>query len=294
MKKVKLIYNPNSGKMDFLLKFDVIFNIYQKYGFSVSVYRINENSNVEDGFDDIDDSWDHILIAGGDGTIHNVVNAMMNRGINLPIAVIPVGTANDFAGIFNMPSDLDRCLEQILNSEIKKIDLGKVNDKYFINILSMGVFTDISQKIDKTLKKSFGKLAYYISGIKEISNIKSLDIDVISRHKENKEDKYLMFVFNGKTAGKIPFAYKAQIDDGLFDVIILKATGITKSINIFFKILNGTYLEDEEVVDYFKTDKLVIESDEEIVVDLDGEKGPKFPLEISCIKGGLKILGCIE
>ena len=140
--------------------------------FSVSVFRINENSNVVDGFYDVDDAWDHILIAGGDGTIHNVVNAMKNRGINLPIAVIPVGTANDFAGILNMPMDLERCLEQILNSRIKNIDLGKVNDKYFINILSMGVFTDISQKIDKTLKKSFGKLAYYISGIKEISNIK--------------------------------------------------------------------------------------------------------------------------
>ena len=64
-----------------------------------------------------------------------------------------------------------------------------------------------------------------------------------------------------------------------------------KSINIFFKIINGTYLEDEEVVEYFKTDELFIHSDEEIIIDVDGEKGPKCPLEIRCIKGGLKVLG---
>jgi len=294
MKKVKFIYNPNSGNKEFLEGFDKIFEIYQNKGYTISILRINKKLILQNHLNDLDNTWDHILVAGGDGTINNLVNALKSLKLDIPIAVLPVGTANDFAGVLGMPLNIEKCLNQILNSKVKEIDLGMANDRYFVNILSTGVFTDISQKVDKTLKKSFGKLAYYLTSIKEIQNIKSLDIEVKSKEKDSLENKYLMFVFNGRTAGKIPFAYKAEIDDGLFDVIILKAKGIPKSINIFFKILNGTYLEDEEVVDYFKTDEVTIESAENIVVDLDGERGPEFPIKVKCIKGGLKILGYKE
>lgn len=291
MKKVKLIYNPRAGKKELLSKFDTVFNLYQKAGYTLSIFRICKASTLSDALADIDKSWSHILVAGGDGTINNVVNAMMKKGLHIPIAVLPVGTANDFARSLGMPDSIEESVKQILVSDIKKIDLGKANDKYFVNILSTGVFTDISQKVDKKLKKSFGRLAYYITSIKELSNIKSLDIEVTTKDLQNTDNKYLMFVFNGRTAGRIPFAYKAELDDGLFDVIILRAKGIPKSINIFFKILNGTYLEDEDVVDYFKTDHLIIESKEDIVVDLDGERGPDFPIRIDCIKDGLKVYG---
>ncbi len=294
MKKVKLIYNPRAGKKELLQEFDTVFNLYQKAGYILTIFRICKSSTLSDALIDIDESYSHILIAGGDGTINNVVNAIKEKEIDIPIAILPVGTANDFARSLGMPEDIEASVKQILASEIKQIDLGKANDRYFVNILSTGVFTDISQKVDKNLKKSLGRLAYYLTSIKEISNIKSLDIMVESKEVYNREDKYLMFVFNGRTAGRIPFAYKAELDDGVFDVIILKAKGIPKSINIFFKILNGTYLEDEEVIEYFKTDKLLIDSKEDIVVDLDGERGPHFPIEITCIKGGLKVYGYLE
>lgn len=294
MRKVKLIYNPHSGKRELLENFDTVFKCYQEKGYSIDIFRVGRGIEIKDAFTGDSSEYHHVLIAGGDGTVNNVVNAMKNSSIDLPIAVLPVGTANDFAGNFGISKNIEEACNQILDSEVRTIDLGIANDRYFVNILSTGLFTDISHKVDPKMKKNFGKLAYYLRGIKDAYNIKPLEIDVVSHENENLEEKYIMFVFNGRTAGRINLAYKAEIDDGMFDVILIKAKGIMKSINIFFKIINGTYLEDEEVVEYFKTDELFIHSDEEIIIDVDGEKGPKCPLEIRCIKGGLKVLGYKE
>lgn len=291
MKRVKLIYNPNSGKKELVDSLDEIFEIYQNKGFSLDIFRISGNVNLKDAFELVDCNYHHILIAGGDGTVNNVVNAMKNAGLDLPIAILPVGTANDFAMNLGMSKNIKEACEQIIDSKVKEVDLGMANERYFVNILSTGLFTDISHKVDPLLKKNLGKLAYYLRGIRDAYNIKPLEIDVRSKENENLENKYIMFVFNGRTAGRIPLAYKAEIDDGMFDIIIIKAKGIIKGINILFKIFNGTYLEAEEVVEYYKTDELFIHSDEDIIIDVDGEEGPKCPLEIRCIKSGLKVLG---
>ena len=104
---------------------------------------------------------------------------------------------------------------------------------------------------------------------------------------------YLMLVFNGKTAGNFNLATQAEVVDGKLDVIIFKAVPIIELIPLFIKVLKGEHLDSDKVV-YFKTDDLYIESDEDIVTDIDGEKGPDFPLRIQCIKGGIKLLGIKE
>ncbi|MEG2588151.1 MAG: diacylglycerol kinase family protein, partial [Cetobacterium sp.] len=79
-----------------------------------------------------------ILISGGDGTINQVINSMKNKGLDLPIAILPTGTANDFATLLEIDSDIEKAVEKILTGEFKKIDLGKANEKYFVNVFSCG------------------------------------------------------------------------------------------------------------------------------------------------------------
>ena len=106
---------------------------------------------------------------------------------------------------------------------------------------------------------------------------------------------YLMLVLNGQTAGNINLAYKADINDGKFDVLVFKATRAIKILNICYRLIRGEHLEEDiEGLLYFRTKKLHIECDENIVTDLDGEKGPDFPLNIRCIKNGLKLRGSFK
>lgn len=291
MNKVKFIYNPYSGENTIITDIDKVIAVHQRYGYSVVPYRISFEYELSMAFEDIDDTYKYILIAGGDGTVDNVVNHMKKLNINLPIAVLPVGTANDFAKFLGIPHEVDRACEQILNTKVKKVDIGKINDKYFVNVASTGLFTDISQKTSVTLKNTMGKLAYYVKGLEQLPNFKKLMIKVSSEHINYDGDMYLMLIFNGKTAGNLKFAYKAEIDDGYLDVIIIKAGMIKDMISLFIKMLRGEHLEDANNLIYFKTDKLYVECYEDIVTDIDGERGPDFPLLIECVKGGLDVLG---
>ncbi|WP_234122612.1 YegS/Rv2252/BmrU family lipid kinase [Clostridium hydrogenum] len=291
MNKVKFIYNPYSGENAIINKIDKIVKIHQKNGYTVVPYRISLGSPVDEAFDDIDDTYKYVLMAGGDGTVDNVVNCMKRLNIDLPIGILPVGTANDFAKFIGMPLNIEAACKQILKSKVKSVDLGKINDKYFINVASAGLFTNVSQQTDVNMKNTIGKLAYYVKGIEQLPNFRKIKIKVTSDEKSFDSEMILMLVFNGQTAGNFKFAYKAAADDGMLDVIIIEGGMVKDLINILIKMLRGEHLEDVNGLIYFKTNKLTIECNDDIVTDIDGERGPDFPVEISCIKEGIKILG---
>jgi len=292
MRKAKLIYNPHSGEKSIANSLDFIISIYQKHNIILIPYRIDKDECIEKAFLDIDDTYEHLVIAGGDGTIDIIINTMKNLEINLPVGILPVGTANDFAHSLGLEFNIKKAVEKIINSKSKKYDIGKINDKYFINVASAGMFTDVSQKINQDLKNYMGRIAYYITGIEEALHLRAFNIKVKSEEVEYKGKMYLMMVFNGKTAGNINLAYKAALDDGYLDVIIFKDMPIPKSIPIFINVLRGEHLDniDDDIL-YFKTKEIHIECSDELITDIDGEKGPDFPLHIQCIEDGLEILG---
>jgi len=291
MDKVKFIYNPYSGENHIIGKLDTIINAFQKNNILIIPFRISNHSKLKEAFEEIDDSYRFILIAGGDGTINNVVNCMKQRDIDLPIAVLPTGTANDFAQFIGMPVSIEKSLNQILELNERKVDLGRVNDKYFINVFSAGFFTDVSQKTDTNLKNIIGKSAYYVKGIEQLSNLKSVKLQIESKEKSIIEEVYTILIFNGQTAGNFKLAYKASIEDGYLDVVILKACPIIDTVGFLFNMMKGNHLSDENSVLYFKTKSIEIKCDSYTPTDMDGEKGPEFPLRIECIRNGLRIIG---
>jgi diacylglycerol kinase (ATP) len=290
MKKVRFIYNPYSGENNIVNELDNVIRLHQEVGLSIVPYRIQKGKDLAEALDIIDKTYSYILIAGGDGTVDSLVNAMKQKNINIPIGILPVGTANDFGKFINMPNDIQEACKQILASKPVAVDVGKINDKYFINVASTGLFTDVSQKIDSNLKNTIGKLAYYLKGLEELPNFRRLKVKLSSKECNYNGDMYLLLVFNGKTAGNLNLATEAEITDGKLDVIMFKAIQIIELLPLFIKLLKGEHLDSDKVV-YFKTDDVYIESSEDIVTDIDGEKGPDFPLRIQCIKGGIKLLG---
>lgn len=294
MNKVKFIYNPYSGENAIVDQIDKVIMVHQKYGYTVIPFRIQLGHDISEAFTDTDEGYKYVLIAGGDGTVDNVVNFMKKEVIDLPVGILPTGTANDFAKFIGIPLNIEKACEQILHSDMRLVDLGKINDKYFINVASTGLFTDVSQKTDINMKNTIGKLAYYVKGLEQLPNFRKLGIHVKSDIHSFHGNMYLMLVFNGQTAGNFKLAYKAEVEDGLLDVIIIKACMIKDMINLFIKVLRGEHLEDTPGIIYFKTDKLEIHCDENIVTDIDGERGPDFPLSIECVRGGLKVLGIVN
>lgn len=291
MYKVKFIYNPNSGEGAVAKVLDTIIEKYQNKDFIIIPFRITKFKNIDKTFEEDMSIYHHILIAGGDGTLNQVINIMKNKNIDIPIAILPLGTANDFAKHLELPENVEDACDCILNGKIHEIDLGKANDKYFINVFSFGLFTDVSQKTNTHLKNTIGKLAYYFNGIKEIPTFKKMNVRVKSDSFSYSGTAIIFFVFNGKTAGNINIAYKSEITDGLLDIIIIKGENIKSTILSVFEFLRGEHLEDPKDIIHVKSDSFDIKyTDPLINTDIDGEPGPVSPIHISCIKRGLKII----
>ncbi len=292
MEKVKFIYNPHAGDRYIVDQLDEVIALHQEFGYTLVPCRLDEHMDMAKAMEDVKSDYHHILIAGGDGTVDILVNYMMDNGVNLPVGILPMGTANDYAKFIKIPKDVTEAVRKMLTLPPKVMDLGKINDKYFLNVASTGLLTDVSQRTQGELKNAIGKLAYYIKGIEQIPTFRKIPVKITSQDGNFEGDMYALLVFNGRTAGNMDFAYKSKADDGLLDVILIKANFIDLMATLP-RLIRGDHLEEpNNGILYFQTKELTIETTDELIVsDIDGERGPDFPLHIECINDGITILG---
>ncbi|MBO5476891.1 MAG: YegS/Rv2252/BmrU family lipid kinase [Clostridia bacterium] len=292
MKKVKLIYNSGAGQSKFTYFLDTIIEKFMANDIEVLIYRAGERDNLEEFLKDSDnENLYGIIAAGGDGTLNRVVNIMMKYSIKTPLGVIPAGTSNDFAKHINMPNNFYECIDKILANNVKPIDVGKANDKYFINVCSAGLFTNSSQKADKNLKKALGKLSYFITGAKELFKFRPFSVKIETDEELFLEKINLFLIFNGSSVGGMTyFTSDSSIQDGLLDLVIIKNCSLHELGGLVANIMAGRSFDDKNVI-YKKTKTISIQKlkgncDKP---DVDGDEGPDFPLEVTCIENGINM-----
>lgn len=194
MKKVRLIYNPVAGDARFKNRLDTLIKNFQKEGYKVSPYRLMGSNDMPNALSHMDHNYSAIAISGGDGTINNVINEMKKNNIDLPVGIFPFGTSNDFAAHMGIPKNIPKCCEIVARGSIKKVDVGKVNGIYFVNVCSAGLLTEVAYKTDVALKNTLGKIAYYIKGFEEIPKFKSIPMEMEYDNKVIKDNFYLFGV----------------------------------------------------------------------------------------------------
>ena len=293
---VKFIYNPKAGEAAIRDRLDDIIAVYQERGYTIIPYRLDFKGDTAGMIAGLDaDAYDHILLAGGDGTVNYIVNLLKNNNVDIPIAILPAGTANDFAMMLGTPQgDVTYMCRAILDGETTSVDIGKVNGNYFVNVFSCGLFTDISQKTPTILKNTFGKLAYYVSGIGELARYRKMEVKIETDGGDFEGKCFLFLVFNGKTAGTLRLAYLSKVDDGLLDLLVIKGTGPFKTIQTALRYLvqiqSGNASSYPSGVEHIRCSRLRAESKTSETTDIDGQPGPGFPLEITCEKNALRVI----
>lgn len=288
--KVLLIYNPNAGNGMFKSNLDLIIEKFQAKGMLVVPIRGASPELLDLVFASVrTEGIEKVIAAGGDGTINQVVNAMLRNGVDLPLAVFPAGTANDFAYYFDIPHDIDGMIDVALGDHYTHADVGRANEKYFINVAAMGFLVDVSQKTDPNIKNTLGVISYYLKGVTEIPNLRPIRVKVDCDEMSMEEKIYFMLVMNGRSAGGFKrISPTAEINDGLLDVLMFREMPIRDLPPLLFNVLAGDHTENKNVIS-FRTTKLRIEADQEVGTDVDGEKGPDLPLSIEILPNRLRI-----
>jgi len=231
----------------------------------------------------------NIVSVGGDGTLFETINGMANKKVNL--GIIAGGTGNDFIRSVEIPTDIYEALEIIKNGKIKDIDLGMVNGKYFINVVSFGIDGEIVRITDKIKKYIKGSAAYLSATLKSLVVYKAksmlIEIDGVKYHRE----AYLVAVGNGKYfGGGMKVLPNAEIDDELLDICIVKKMSKVKLIALFPSIFSGKHISIKGV-EYFKGKKVSIKSiKDKIIVNADGNLIGPSPAKIEILNKKIKLL----
>lgn len=280
--KTLLLYNTASGRGRINNRVSEITALFSKAGYDVTPQKVVFSKNPFEGYEHID----LVVICGGDGTINFVINALKEKNLDPEIGIIPVGTANDFAYALGIKSDITGAAQQIINGKVRRVDCGKVNDKYFVNVLSFGILTTTSQQTSDKEKHIIGRLAYLRTGFVDLLNMHSIPLSIKCNGEEHKFEAVMFLAFNGNSAGQFKLAPKASVDDGKFDILILDYDNKAKT---FWNMVSYLINHASRAVHHFRTDKVELNCHTDERTDIDGQPGPKMPLSIECIAGALKI-----
>lgn len=283
MKTAILLYNPRSGRGRIARNVERIDAIFRSCGYEVLPQVIDFDANPFDGHETID----LMVVAGGDGTVNFVVNAMKHKGLDIPLGVIPAGTANDFAGALGMSSELLEAARQIASGREERVDVGQVNDLWFVNIFSFGIFTTTSQRTPDSRKHRIGKLAYLIEGVKEFRTMHAVPLEIVADGEHFDLRSLIVLIFNGETAGGFRLARTSSIRDGLFDCILLEKRDPFRSTLAMGRYLLGG---NPKIVRQIRARQIDIRSTINEPTDVDGQPGAEFPLHIECMAGGLRVM----
>jgi len=231
-----------------------------------------------------------IVVAGGDGSLNWVVNTLLSLEVSHPpLAVLPWGTANDFSSnILKSPFSIDKLLGAIGEGRTRRIDVGCINDRFFINVAGAGLLVDVAHNTSSSLKQSIGMLAYYLEGALHLPNYKPFSLSMKHGRKWDEMEADLFLVLNGKTAGGLRnLAPDAELDDGKLDILIVKNSGIPGLASLLPRLLSGQHTTDSRIL-YFQEKTISFHAPPWVETDLDGEPGPPFPLHFSILPGRLE------
>lgn len=291
MKKIRLIYNKSAGQNKSSEIISDIIGTLSENGFEVTAFRASRENSCENFIRETTPDTYAIVVAGGDGTINKVINFMMKYEIKVPLGIIPAGTSNDFASHLGLFGNIEMSMEKIIEGNVEEVDVGRVNDTYFINVLSAGMFSSTSYKTDKRLKEMLGQISYFLTAAKQPFEQKPFKIRIETEDAILEEKVVVFIVFNGSSVGRIDlFSNESSIQDGLLDLVILRNGKLNETLKILGEFENGEYLSNDNVV-YLRDKKFKISLLEGKCdrPDVDGDEGPEFPLEVECIEKGIKI-----
>lgn len=296
--KALFIINPSSGRQNFLDMVEGIAGrlIMKQLVCHIDVVYTEKQGDAKRAAMAIKEKeYDFVTAVGGDGTLNEVINGVILSETKTPIAVISAGTVNDFANYLNLPQNIEDFCHMIEHFRYKEVDVGMVNDQYFVNVLAGGLLTDVGYKVPKELKAIMGKMAYYVECAKDLpKNIFNTMKLKFESEEYNKEVEALVFIVaNSRSVGGFKnMASHASVSDGMLDVLVLRKVEIPNITNFLIKILQGDHINHPSV-DYFQTRKLkitVLGEKAPVTVDYDGECFGELPVEVKVIPKAIQIL----
>jgi len=282
-----LLINPISGSgkgatvgaqvAQFLLTHDVEFTVVTADSADALIKNLQE-------FITRFPNCDGVIAVGGDGLLHCALQTLTPAQI--PIAMIPAGTGNDFVRTLGWPLDeIEKYLSRIISTPPKSMDLGLVEERWFGAILSTGFDSIVNEKAN-SMKWPKGPSKYNAAIAIELPRFKPRHYEITLDDREISVQAMLIAVANGRSyGGGMLVCPQADIHDGLFDVMVLHPVSKIEFLKVFPRVFKGTHIT-HPAVEIVRSKHVTIRA--KAVAYADGERLGETPLTAECVNGALQ------
>jgi YegS/Rv2252/BmrU family lipid kinase len=214
----------------------------------------------------------HVVAVGGDGTVHEVANGLLDADAEAALGVVPIGSGNDFAKLLGVYGhDPARAVARIVTARSRRFDVGRILDEWFVNSVGFGFGPAVVQTRNR-MHHLKGFLSYLVPIVQTFFRFEPMLFDVAAPGFRERGYMMMVEVCNGTTAGgSYRFAPEADPADGKLDVCLIRRVSLPRFLLAIPRVISGTHVKMREVA-IIKTAKITIRSPEQpLVVHVDGE-----------------------
>ncbi len=296
-KKLLFIVNPKAGKTVIKNNMTAILEIFCEAGYRTEVYITHKDPEIDKRFImENADEFDLVVCAGGDGTLDNVTGGIMKLERKLQTRVhvgyIPCGSTNDYGKSLKLSRNPVQAAADIVEGEVVHVDVGRLENDYFIYVAAFGAFTNLSYSTPQGLKNAFGHAAYVMGGGKALFNMKKYRLKAWFDDELIEGEFIYGHISNSLSIGgfKNVGTKNMSFSDGKFESMLIKTPGNPAELQRILNSLLTDNMESSQII--FRTSKrVVIKSEDEIPWTLDGEYGGSFTTtRITNIQRSLSII----
>jgi len=225
-------------------------------------------------------NYDVLIIAGGDGTFHHVINAIADMENAPTLAYINAGTICDIGKNFGIKGDYEKALEIIEQGYVAPFDIGRINGEYFAYVSAIGSYSDIAYVAPRERKKRLGAVAYYTIAVGESFRPSTVKAEIDADGKHYSVNTPFILLLNGTHVGGFKVNDHSSVNDGKMELYLTRPGLFNGLIHyLFFKMRTLKIVGSR-----FK-----IHTDQDMPWCIDGEEGPKGDVDIECVPGKLRI-----
>ena len=300
MKNILLIYNPKAGDTTFRFSLDRFIEIFSEKGYEVRVFRSRVPGDMAEYIQQKQmGQTEAIMVAGGTGTVNEVVAAMLEQKIDLPLGIVPAGTENEYARCLGFEGELEENLKALFAMEETRVDVGKAGDRYFVDCCSAGTFSSVTA-VSNDVRNAFGKMAGYMKGAISFKKLKPMKLQIEADGKRY-TGVFACFILANEAIRK-----NGHLSTGKFTLIATKGNQLGGEAKYLEKdypigqtiIRKGVVCAEDGIGEVEKGvlrlssdhfDIRVLESEIPVQTQIDGEWGPDLPLEVTILPQALRV-----
>lgn len=294
---VSLFINPTAGRGRAGRRMDRICEIFDEARIAFDLYQSKAVGDLESKVSALVNAGSHrIVVAGGDGTVHEAVNGIMRADGDAQLGLIPTGTGNDFAKACWLPLDWEQATRQLAdrlmgNSGCRRIDIGCLNDRFFANGAGIGFDAKVT-RLARAYRWPIGDLVYLFSIFRcMVDGIDTPQVTISAGELDWSGPVTLVNVSNGAwIGGMFHIAPQALNNDGQLEMIIVDPVSRLRISSLIPKLIRGTHMQEAEI-SHVSVTELTIETAETMPSHLDGEVGePGTRFEFRILPDALELL----